>query len=38
MTAAGIAVALLGVLIITQVTAGRALERLGITEAIAGTT
>jgi hypothetical protein len=35
MSAGGIAVAVFGLLVIAQVTAGHALERLGITNAIA---
>jgi hypothetical protein len=35
MSAGGIAVALIGVLVITQVTVGHALERLGVLDAIA---
>jgi hypothetical protein len=38
MNAGGLAVAIIGVLVITQVTAGHALERLGVLDAIAGTT
>lgn len=38
MSAGGLAVAIIGVLVITQVTAGRALERLGVLDAISGTT
>lgn len=35
MSAGGFALAIFGVLVVTQVTAGRALERLGILKAIA---
>lgn len=37
MSAAGFALAIFGVLVITQVTVGHALERLKITDAIAAT-